>query len=159
MADNADLIARRERLLGRNMSLFYEEPVHLVRGEGVWLFDADGRRYLDCYNNVPHVGHAHPHVARTVARQAAALNTNTRYLYRIILDYAERLTATMPKGLDACLFVNSGSEANDAAFRMAKQMTGNRGAIVMEAAYHGISESIDALSPLSRQRACAPFQR
>ncbi|MEX0807425.1 MAG: aminotransferase class III-fold pyridoxal phosphate-dependent enzyme [Dongiaceae bacterium] len=145
--DTAALLKKRERYLGKTLELSYENPVHVVRGEGPWLFTADGTRLLDSYNNVPHVGHAHPHVARTIARQAAALNTNTRYLYRNILDYAERLTATMPKGLEACLFVNSGSEANDAAFRMAKQMTGNRGAIVMEAAYHGISESIDALSP------------
>ncbi len=145
--DTAALRAKRDRFLGGTLELSYENPVHVVKGEGPWLFAADGTRLLDAYNNVPQVGHAHPHVARAVARQAAALNTNTRYLYRIILDYAERLTDTMPKGLEACLFVNSGSEANDAAFRMAKQMTGNRGAIVMEAAYHGISEAIDALSP------------
>ena len=92
---------------------------------------------------MPQVGHAHPQVSRAIARQAAALNTNTRYLYRIVLDYAERLVATMPDELDACLFVNSGSEANDAAFRMAKLVTGNEGALVMENAYHGITESMD----------------
>jgi len=141
------LIARRRRLLGASLELSYERPVHVVRGAGTWLIDADGNRLLDAYNNVPQVGHAHPHVARAIARQVAALNTNTRYLYRGILDYAERLLATMPDGLDACLFVNSGSEANDAAFRMAKLVTGNEGALIMENAYHGISESIDALSP------------
>ena len=141
------LLEKRRRYLGSTLELSYENPVHVVKGEGPYLFAADGTRLLDAYNNVPHVGHAHPHVARAVARQAAALNTNTRYLFRNILDYAERLTATMPEGLEACLFVNSGSEANDAAFRMAKMMTGNKGAIVMEAAYHGISETIDALSP------------
>jgi 4-aminobutyrate aminotransferase-like enzyme len=147
------LVAQRHRLLGATLELSYEQPVHVVRGEGSWLFGADGSRFLDAYNNVPQVGHAHPHVARAIARQAAALNTNSRYLYRIVLDYAERLVATMPDGLDTCLFVNSGSEANDAAFRMSKLVTGNEGALVMENAYHGITESMDALSPylLSRR--------
>jgi 4-aminobutyrate aminotransferase-like enzyme/Ser/Thr protein kinase RdoA (MazF antagonist) len=158
--DTAALLQKRMRYLGRTLELSYENPVHVVKGQGPWLFAADGTRLLDAYNNVPQVGHAHPHVARAVARQAAALNTNTRYLYRIILDYAERLTATMPKGLEACLFVNSGSEANDAAFRMAKLVTGNTGAIVMEAAYHGISESIDALSPYDlKKRPLQPHVR
>ena len=150
--DAQALVARRHRLLGARLELSYERPVHVVRGEGPWLFGADGSRFLDAYNNVPHVGHAHPHVSRAIARQAAVLNTNTRYLYRNVLDYAERLLATMPEGLDVCLFVNSGSEANDAAFRMAKMMTGNEGALVMENAYHGITESIDALSPYTYSR-------
>ena len=145
--DTAELLVKRQRYLGKTLELFYDNPVNVVKGQGTWLFTADGQRLLDAYNNVPQVGHAHPHVVRTVARQAAALNTHTRYLYRIVVDYAERLTSTMPKGLDSCLFVNSGSEANDAAFRMAKLITGNRGAIVMEAAYHGISETISDLSP------------
>ena len=146
------LVAQRHRLLGSTLELSYERPVHVVRGEGPWLFGADGSRFLDAYNNVPQVGHAHPHVSRAVARHAAALNTNTRYLYRIVLDYAERLLATMADGLDACLFLNSGSEANDAAFRMAKLVTGNEGALVMENAYHGITESMDALTPYGHPR-------
>jgi Ser/Thr protein kinase RdoA (MazF antagonist) len=141
-----ELLTKRNRYLGKDLELFYDNPVHVVKGKGTWLFAADGQRLLDAYNNVPQVGHAHPHIVRTVARQAAAFNINTRYLYRIILDYAERLTATMPNGLEACLFVNSGSEANDIAFRMAKLITGNQGAIVMEAVYHGISEAIDTLA-------------
>jgi 4-aminobutyrate aminotransferase-like enzyme len=146
--DDVDaLVARRHRLLGATLELSYERPVHIVRGEGTWLFGADGTRFLDAYNNVPQVGHAHPQVARAIARQAAALNTNTRYLYRAIIDYAERLVATMPDGLGTCLFVNSGSEANDAAFRMAKLVTGNAGALVMENAYHGMTDAIDALTP------------
>jgi len=149
--DDVDaLVTRRQRFLGAALELSYERPVHIVRGEGPWLFGADGSRFLDAYNNVPQVGHAHPHVSRAIARQAAALNTNTRYLYRIVLDYAERLLATMPDGLETCLFVNSGSEANDAAFRMAKLVTGNKGALVMENAYHGITESMDALTPYER---------
>ncbi|MEK1869472.1 MAG: aminotransferase class III-fold pyridoxal phosphate-dependent enzyme, partial [Ensifer adhaerens] len=120
MTGNADLIARRERLLGRNMSLFYEEPVHLVRGEGVWLFDADGRRYLDCYNNVPHVGHCHPRVTEAITRQASTLNTHTRYLHEGILNYVERLTATFDNSLDTAILTCTGSEANDVALRMAQ---------------------------------------
>lgn len=155
--DDVDaLVARRHRLLGATLELSYERPVHVVRGEGPWLFGADGSRFLDAYNNVPQVGHAHPHVSRAVARQAATLNTNTRYLYRIVLDYAERLLATMADGLEACLFLNSGSEANDAAFRMAKLVTGNEGALVMENAYHGMTESMDALTPYSHP--CRPLQ-
>ena len=145
--DLDELVARRHRLLGAALELSYERPVHVVRGEGPWLVSADGSRLLDAYNNVPQVGHAHPHVSRAIARQAAALNTNTRYLYDIALDYAERLVATMPMQLAACLFVNSGSEANDAAFRMAKFVTGNEGALVMQNAYHGITDSVAALTP------------
>jgi 4-aminobutyrate aminotransferase-like enzyme/Ser/Thr protein kinase RdoA (MazF antagonist) len=154
--DIVALVARRQQLLGATLELSYERPVHVVRGEGPWLFSADGSRLLDAYNNVPQVGHAHPHVARSIARQAAALNTNTRYLYEIVLDYAERLVATMPGGLGSCLFVNSGSEANDAAFRMAKLVTGNEGALVMENAYHGITDSMDALTPYDHARRPLP---
>jgi 4-aminobutyrate aminotransferase-like enzyme len=154
--DTEALVTRRRRYLGATLELSYERPVHVVRGEGPWLFAADGSRFLDAYNNVPQVGHAHPHVARAIARQAAALNTNTRYLYRIVVDYAERLTATMPTGLDTCLFVNSGSEANDAAYRMAKLATGNEGALVMENAYHGITDAIDGLTPYDHP--CRPLR-
>ncbi len=150
------LVARRQRYLGATLELSYDQPVHIVRGEGPWLFGADGSRFLDAYNNVPQVGHAHPHVARAIARQAAALNTNTRYLYRVVIDYAERLAATMPEGLDACLFVNSGSEANDAAFRLAKLVTGHEGALVMENAYHGITDAMDGLTPYDHP--CRPLR-
>ena len=108
-----DLLARRERLLGPNMSTFYETPVHIVRGEGVWLWDAEGRKYLDCYNNVPHVGHCHPRIVDAIARQAATLNTHTRYLHDGILDYAERLTGLFAGELDTVVMVCTGSEAND----------------------------------------------
>ncbi|USJ26114.1 aspartate aminotransferase family protein [Ensifer adhaerens] len=146
MTGNADLIARRERLLGRNMSLFYEEPVHLVRGEGVWLFDADGRRYLDCYNNVPHVGHCHPRVTEAIARQASTLNTHTRYLHEGILDYVERLTATFDKSLDAAILTCTGSEANDVALRMAQAVTGKTGVIATDHTYHGNTAAVSQLS-------------
>lgn len=146
MSDNATLIARRERLLGRNMSLFYDDPVHLVRGEGVWLWDADGRKYLDCYNNVPHVGHCHPRVVEAITRQASTLNTHTRYLHEGILDYVERLTATFDKSLNAAILTCTGSEANDVALRMAQAMTGKTGIIATNHTYHGNTTAVSQLS-------------
>ncbi len=142
-----ELMARRKRHMGAKPYMFYDPPIHMVRGEGVWLFDDAGKRYLDCYNNVPHVGHCHPYVTAAIARQAARLNTNTRYITDESLEYAERLTATMDKSLSAVIYVNSGSEANDVAWRMAKAWTGKRGGLAMDFAYHGITEAIDAFSP------------
>ena len=143
--------------MGSQLYMFYDPPLHLVRGEGVWLYDAQGRAYLDVYNNVPHVGHCHPHVVAAIARQAGRLNTNTRYLYDEVLDYAERLTGTLPAGLDVAAFVNSGSEAVDLAWRMAKAHTGQRGAVVMEEAYHGWTDAVEALSPAGKpESAMAP---
>lgn len=124
-----DLTARRRALLGPNVSTFYEDPVHIVRGEGVWLWDADGRRYLDCYNNVPHVGHANPHVIDALYKQVSTLNTHTRYLHEGILDYVERLTATFDGSLSTAILTCTGSEANDVALRMAEAMTGKRGIV------------------------------
>jgi 4-aminobutyrate aminotransferase-like enzyme/Ser/Thr protein kinase RdoA (MazF antagonist) len=140
------LLKRRHDALGSHLSLFYSKPIHIERGHGPWLYDTDGRAYLDAYNNVPVVGHGHPHVVRAIARQTASLNTNTRYLYRSVIEYAERLTALMHADLSVCVFVNSGSEANDIAWRMAQFATGARGALVMEHAYHGITEATAALS-------------
>ena len=114
------LEARRARLLGPNMSTFYEDPVHLVRGQGVWLWDAEGRKYLDCYNNVPHVGHCHPKVVQAIAGQAATLNTHTRYLHEGILDYVEALTATFGPTFDTALMCCTGSEANDVVIQTTK---------------------------------------
>jgi 4-aminobutyrate aminotransferase-like enzyme len=140
------LLERRRAALPRS-PLFYDHPVHLVRGEGVWLFDADDRRYLDCYNNVPVVGHSHPRVARAVAEQQRLLATHSRYLHEAIVELAERLTATLPPGLGAVLVVNSGSEANDLAWRIARAATGRAGAVVSAHAYHGLTEATHALSP------------
>jgi len=140
------LLARRRRVLPRS-PLFYSGPVHLVRGQGVWLFDPDDLRYLDCYNNVPVVGHGHPRVVRAVAEQQRMLATHSRYLHEAIVELAERLTATLPGGLDAVLLVNSGSEANDLAWRIARAATGRSGAIVTDCAYHGLTEATHALSP------------
>jgi 4-aminobutyrate aminotransferase-like enzyme len=133
--------------MGAGAELFYEKPLHIVRGAGVWMYDAGGRAYLDVYNNVPHVGHAHPAVVAAIQAQTAILATHTRYLHGNILEYAEQLTARMPAHLNACIFVNSGSEANDVAWRIAQMATGHRGGLVMENAYHGITDAVAALTP------------
>lgn len=146
MPGNAALLARRERLLGHNMSTFYRDPVHLVKGEGVWLWDADGQRYLDCYNNVPHVGHCHPRVVEAICRQASMLNTHTRYLHEGILDYVERLTATFDDCLDTAILTCTGSEANDIALRMAQAVTGRTGVIATNHTYHGNTAAVSQLS-------------
>ncbi|MGH6931964.1 MAG: aminotransferase class III-fold pyridoxal phosphate-dependent enzyme [Dongiaceae bacterium] len=149
------LIARRKQLMG-NVYLFYQPPLHMVRGEGMWLIDSEGRRYIDAYNNVPHVGHCHPHVVAAIQRQVETLNTNTRYLGTEVLDYAERLTGTTTGRLTACAFVNSGSEANDLAWRMAKAFTGNGGGLTMEFAYHGISDAVHGFSPSGEHQPKVP---
>jgi 4-aminobutyrate aminotransferase-like enzyme/Ser/Thr protein kinase RdoA (MazF antagonist) len=143
----ADLLRRRHTALGANAELSYDRPLHLVRGDGVWVYTAHGERLLDVYNNVPHVGHAHPVVVAAIAEQAKRIASNTRYLDERIIEYVERLTATLPQDLDTCLFVNSGSEANDIAWRIAKSHTGHEGALVMTYAYHGITDAVTALSP------------
>jgi 4-aminobutyrate aminotransferase-like enzyme len=142
-----ELIARRKRLLGPAYRLFYEEPVHLVRGEGVWLYDRAGRRYLDAYNNVASVGHCHPHVVEAIAKQAAILNTHTRYLHETVLELAERLLATFPAEIGNVMFTCTGSEANDLALRIARTCTGGTGFIATETAYHGVTSALVDLSP------------
>ncbi|MDH3217926.1 MAG: aminotransferase class III-fold pyridoxal phosphate-dependent enzyme [Gammaproteobacteria bacterium] len=141
-----DLAQKRRRYLGEVVH-FYDRPLHFVRGEGPWLITPDGRRYLDSYNNVQQIGHANAHVARALYRQSNVLNVNTRYLCDIVADYAERLTADLPAHLNACVFVNSGSEANDVAMQLAKFATGRDGALVMHEAYHGCTETTMELSP------------
>lgn len=149
-AATAALIGRRAAVLGPALEpLSYETPLHLERGEGTWLIDVAGRRYLDAYNNVPSVGHGHSRVTSAIARAARRLNTNLRYLHEDAIELAERLVATMPDGLDTVLFVNSGSEANDLAWRLATTATGARGGLCTAFAYHGISEAIAPLSPES----------
>jgi len=140
------LMDRRARLMGPNVPTFYRTPVHIVRGEGLWLWDADGRRYLDCYNNVAHVGHCHPRVVRAIAAQAALLNTHTRYLHDGVLDYIERLTATLSHGISQAIMVCTGSEANDIALRMAQAVTGKTGIIATDATYHGNTMAVSQLS-------------
>lgn len=146
-SEENELIDARRRLLGEKTKHFYSRPLHFERARGAFLFGTDGLRYLDCYNNVPQVGHCNPHVVTAISRQAAALNTNTRYLYGSVIEYAERVTAKLAPHLDACVFVNSGSEANDVAWQMAKLVTGNDGAILMEDGYHGVTEAIRPFSP------------
>jgi 4-aminobutyrate aminotransferase-like enzyme/Ser/Thr protein kinase RdoA (MazF antagonist) len=162
--DNADdgpddaekLLARRRQVLGARLSHFYSRPLHVERGRGPWLYNTRGKPFLDAYNNVPVAGHCHPHVVKAIARQTAALSTNTRYLYGSILNYAERLVSLLPRDLSVCVFVNSGSEANDIAWRMAQFITGQRGALVVEDAYHGITEAIADLTPSTLRRDLAP---
>ena len=141
-----ELMARRTRLMGPNVPTFYDSPVHIVRGEGVWLYDAAGRRYLDCYNNVAHVGHCNPRVVEAISRQAGTLNTHTRYLHEGILDYIERLTATLDSSLGTAILTCTGSEANDIALRMAEAVTGRRGILATDATYHGNTTLVSQLS-------------
>ena len=137
----------RKRLLGRNLSIAYEKPIHIVRGEMQYLYDDEGRRYLDAYNNVAHVGHCHPKVVAAGQEQMKRLNTNTRYLGDQIIRYAESLTATLPEPLSVCYFVNSGSEGNELALRLARAHTKARDMIVLDHAYHGNTTTLIDISP------------
>lgn len=148
----AEIIEKRKEILLPNLSISYSEPIKFVRGEGTWLIDNHGRAYLDCFNNVCHIGHAHPEVVEAIARQAAVLNTNTRYLHDNIVEYAERLTATLPEGLTVASFACSGSEANSLALRMARNHTGRDEAIVLDWAYHGTTQELIDLSPYKYKR-------
>jgi 4-aminobutyrate aminotransferase-like enzyme/Ser/Thr protein kinase RdoA (MazF antagonist) len=142
-----ETLAARKRLLGGNLSLSYEKPLKIVRGSMQHLYDETGRAYLDVYNNVPLVGHSHPRVVRAIQEQVALLNTNTRYLHDNILKYAERLTALLPEPLQVCYFVNSGSEANELALRLARTHTAREDVIVLEHAYHGHTSTLIDISP------------
>ncbi|MGE7368543.1 aspartate aminotransferase family protein [Neorhizobium sp. NPDC001467] len=141
------LIERRQALLGPSYRLFYETPVHVVRAEGVWLFGPDGEAYLDAYNNVPSVGHCHPHVVKAIASQAAELNTHTRYLGEQVLDYSERLLSTFPDELDRVMYTCTGSEAVDLALRLSRYHTGGTGIIITDNAYHGVTAAAAEISP------------
>jgi 4-aminobutyrate aminotransferase-like enzyme/Ser/Thr protein kinase RdoA (MazF antagonist) len=145
---DASLAERRAAAFGPAFEpLFYAEPVQVAHAEGVWITDAAGRRFLDAYNNVPCVGHGHPRVAGAIARQSRLVNTHTRYLHPAAIELAERLAATCPPGLDTVMLVNSGSEANDLAWRIATAVTGRTGGLCTAFAYHGITEATAALSP------------
>lgn len=141
-----NLVERRKRVLGRHVTTFYDTPFAPVRGEGVWLFDAEGNRYLDCYNNVPHVGHCHPKVVDAIARQAATLNVHTRYVHDGIVEYGERLVAKFNHDISTMIMVNSGSEANDVALRMAQAVTGKTGIIGTDNTYHGNTTAVSQLN-------------
>ena len=142
-----ETLAARRRVVGHNVAVAYREPVKIVRGWMQYLYDHAGRRYLDAYNNVPHVGHSHPRVVRAATEQMLVLNTNTRYLHDTLAAYAERLVATLPPPLSICYFVNSGSEANELALRLARAHTRCRDVVVLDAAYHGNTTTLIDISP------------
>ncbi len=143
---NSTLLDRRDHLFGKGSTLFYEEPVQLIRGEGVHMYDESGRRYVDLYNNVPCVGHCHPQFVETVSRQVNTLNVHSRYLHESILDYAERLIARHDDSIGSIIFSCTGTEANEIALRMARLATGGRGIICTDATYHGNSVEVSKLT-------------
>jgi len=143
----ASLLESRRRMLGPSLSISYSEPLHIIRGWRQHLYDASGRRYLDCVNNVAHVGHSHPRVNEAAARQMALLNTNTRYLHENLAEYIERLTAMMPPKLSVVYLVCSGSEANELALRLARAHTRRDGIFVLDAGYHGNTSALVDISP------------
>jgi 4-aminobutyrate aminotransferase-like enzyme len=156
----AESVRQRANLFGAASVLFYDKPLNFVRGQGCWLYDADGTAYLDAYNNVPSVGHCHPHVAEAAARQLSELNIHNRYLHPGIIEYAERLIETLPGTLSNITFTCTGSESNDLALRLAATFTGARGVIVTESAYHGNTALVTEVSPtLYRNAPPAPFVR
>ncbi len=140
------LLERRFNVLGRHSPLFYEKPLQLVRGEGVWVYDADGKRYLDAYNNVPHVGHCHPRVVEALRRQAGILNSHTRYLDETVVNYAEDLLATFHPSLARVFLTCTGSESNELALRIARETTGHMGVISTDFAYHGNTAAVSQIS-------------
>jgi 4-aminobutyrate aminotransferase-like enzyme/Ser/Thr protein kinase RdoA (MazF antagonist) len=143
----SDALARRRASVGPSVRVAYRRPLRIVRGWRQYLYDDEGHRYLDAYNNVPHVGHCHPRVVRAAAHQMSVLNTNTRYLHDGLEDYAERLTQTLPDPLRVCFFVSSASEANELAIRLARASTGRRDLLVLDAAYHGNTTTLIDASP------------
>ena len=149
---NAALIERRDRALGAGAPLFYRQPLHIVRGEGVRLFDDHGRAYVDMYNNVPCVGHAHPRVVAAMAGQQAALNVHSRYLHEGVVAFAERLAALHGGSIESVVFSCSGTEANEVALRMARFATGRRGIVCTDATYHGNNDLVGALNGVGDRR-------
>ncbi len=147
-----EMIEHRKNVLGPSLSLAYAKHLKIVRGEGAYLYDHTGRAYLDCVNNISHVGHCHPHVVKALSEQAATLNTNTRYLHDTIQQYAERLLKTLPDPLSVVYFVCSGSEANELALRLARTKTGRKGTVVLDWAYHGNTNGLVEISPYKFNR-------
>jgi 4-aminobutyrate aminotransferase-like enzyme/Ser/Thr protein kinase RdoA (MazF antagonist) len=144
---SSELVSARQQHLGPSLSISYQTPLHIVAGSKQYLYAADGRRYLDCVNNVAHVGHSHPNVVRAASEQMATLNTNTRYLHDKLIEYCDRLTALLPESLSVVYLVNSGSEANELALRLARAYTGREDVIVVDGAYHGNTNAMIDLSP------------
>ena len=147
MLNHNEILDLRSKHLGPSLSIAYDEPLHIVRGAGQYLFDAKGNRYLDCVNNIQHVGHCHPKVVEAAQSQYETLNTNTRYLDETIVSYAKNITSTLPAGLEVCFFTNSGSEANDLALRMARECSKSKETILLDGAYHGNLSSLIEISP------------
>lgn len=140
------LLARRYKVMGEYAPLFYDQPIHIVKGQGVWLYDADGTKYLDMYNNVPTVGHCNPYVVNRIIEQVQTLNVHTRYLHETIVEYSERLLATFDQSLDMLVMTCTGSESNDIAIRMAREHTGKMGIICTDDAYHGNTTVVDEIA-------------
>ncbi|MFZ2872831.1 aspartate aminotransferase family protein [Zavarzinia sp.] len=147
--DVEELVRRRKATFGASSVLFYEQPLHIVKAEGCYIHTADGRAYLDLYNNVPSVGHCHPRVVAAVSAQLGQFNTHSRYLYDNIHDYAEQLLATFPAGLSNIVFTCTGSESNDFALRLARLASGGDGFVVTRTAYHGNTTAVTDVSPSS----------
>ena len=145
--DKERLLNERQNFIGKNLSISYEQPIKIIQGALQYLYDDQGKTYIDCVNNPSHVGHAHPVLVKAMQNQIATLNTNTRYLSDLIVNYAKRLTQTLPSSLCVCYFVNSGSEANDLAIRMSRCYTGAEDVIVLDHAYHGTSTLTIDISP------------
>jgi 4-aminobutyrate aminotransferase-like enzyme len=145
--DVSDMVKRRFDTVGPTTMLFYQEPLHIVRGEGTWLYDDKGNKYLDVYNNVPSLGHCHPKVVEAISNQLKTLNIHSRYLHNNIHTYTERLLATMPSSINRLVMTCTGSESNDIALRLARTFTQKKGIIVTEAAYHGNTCSVTEVSP------------
>ena len=143
------LVEQRKQLMGASSVLFYDTPLEITAAHGALMYDAEGREYLDCYNNVPSVGHCHPYVTAAIARQMGQLNIHTRYLHQGMHEYGERLLKTFPDGLSNLTLTCTGSESNDFALRLAKHFTGNSGVIVCGAAYHGNTAAVTEVSPAS----------
>ncbi|WP_299662669.1 aspartate aminotransferase family protein [uncultured Psychromonas sp.] len=140
------LLARRYKVMGEYAPLFYDQPIHIVKGQGVWLYDIDGTKYLDMYNNVPTVGHCNPYAVKRITEQVQTLNVHTRYLHETIVEYSERLLATFDQSLDMLVMTCTGSESNDIAIRMAREHTGKMGIICTDDAYHGNTTVVDEIA-------------
>jgi 4-aminobutyrate aminotransferase-like enzyme len=151
MNDATDLLSRRNAALGAGAPLFYEVPLHIVRGADVYVYDNEGRRYVDMYNNVPCVGHANPRVVEAMARQQATLNVHSRYLHEGVVEFAERLAALHGPQIESVILSCSGTEANEVALRMARFATGKRGIVCTNATYHGNSELVGSLTRLGQR--------
>lgn len=147
MLDHSDIIKKRSKYLAPSFSVSYDRPLHIVRGRGQYLYDSNGKEYLDAVNNISHVGHCHPKVIEAANNQNKELNTNTRYLHDSVLDYAQNLTRTLPNELEICYFTNSGSESNDLALRIARLYNDSYESIVLSGAYHGHTSSLIDISP------------